>query len=351
MIKLRTLIFSVTLGFVLALSGSLPAWTLSAQGSSLTTSPISVDLTAKPGTSVSTTLQVMNNNPLPVNINLQTDTFRASGTTGQAQILVPGPSDDFINWVTYSQNNFIAQPGIWNQVKMTISLPSYAALGYYFAVLFKPSVVSHTGNHTTLLKGSNAILVLLNAESSNEHAKVTVTSFTSDKKIYEYLPATFSIKVYNNGNIYLPPHGNIFISSDSNFKTIIDSLNINAASGNVLAGTSRIYSVQWTDGFPVFVPRTIAGQTVQNKQGNPVEQLKWDFSQTNKFRFGKYYAKMVLVYNNGTQDVPITATVSFWIIPWKLILLFILFIACIVGLVILVIYLSHKVRKQTKWRA
>jgi hypothetical protein len=355
MMKFNALICSAIVGLVLCFSGVLPAWaaatTSTGTGTSLTTSPVSTELVGKPGSSVTTTLQVMNNNPTPVMITLQLDTFKASGTNGQAQILSPTSADNYINWVTFSQNSFTAQPGVWTPVQMTINLPSYASLGYYYAVLFKPSQVVSSGKHTALLKGSNAILVLLNAESGTEKPKITVTSFTSVDKIYEYLPATFKIDVYNSGDIYLPPTGNIFISKSSNFKNIIDSLNINTAAGNVLPGSSRIYSEQWTDGFPVFVPKTLDGQPVTNAKGKAVDQLKWNFSQTNRFRFGKYYAKMILVYNNGTQQIPITATVSFWVIPWKLITLFLLFIACVVGLFIVVIHLSRKVKKQTKWSA
>jgi len=349
---LRALICSAILGIVLTLSGTLPAWAAStSKGISLTTSPVSTDLTGKPGSSVSTTLQVMNNSSIPLNITLQLDTFKASGTSGQAQIIAPSSGDDFINWVTFSNQSFLAEPGVWTPVQMTINIPSYAGLGYYYAVLFKPSIPNASSKLTETLKSSNAILVLLNAESSNEHPQVKVTSFTSKDKIYEYLPASFSVNVYNNGNIYLPPTGDIYVSRTSNFNKILDAIPINTAQGNVLPGSSRVYSVQWTDGFPVFVPKTLAGQPVTNKQGQAIDQLKWDFSQSHKFRFGKYYAKMVLVYNNGTQDVPITATVSFWVIPWKLIILLILFVAIIVGLAVVVIRLSRKVKKQTKWHA
>ncbi|MGB3073255.1 MAG: hypothetical protein WBB68_03290, partial [Candidatus Moraniibacteriota bacterium] len=36
-------------------------------------------------------------------------------------------------------------------------------------------------------------------------------------------------------------------------------------------------------------------------------------------RFGKYTAKMLLVYDDGTRDIPIEGVVSFWVMPWRLI--------------------------------
>ena len=39
----------------------------------------------------------------------------------------------------------------------------------------------------------------------------------------------------------------------------------------------------------------------------------------SKLRFGRYWAKVVVVYNNGQSDIPTTAMVSFWVVPWKFI--------------------------------
>jgi hypothetical protein len=360
MTKLKTLMISLfTIGIfsimvalpVSAASLINPAPATQSKGVSLTTSPVYTVLTAKPGTSVSSTIQVMNNTSTPLNITMQVQTFRNGGTGGQAQIITPGAGQGFIKWVTFSQNSFTAQPGVWTPVQMTIDVPTYAGLGYYFAILVKPSTTIAGGNHTNTLKSSNAVLVLLNAQTNNEQLKIALTSFTSAKHIYEYLPAEFNVSVYNNGNIFLAPYGNIFISKTSNFSKIIDVLPVNAEQGNVLPGATRIYTSTWSDGFPVFVPKTLGGQPVTDSSGKKIYQLQYNFSQNSKFRFGKYYAKVVLVYNNGTRDVPQTAIVSFWVIPWKIIILLIIFIAIIVGTIYLLIRLSRKVKKQTKWQA
>jgi ABC-type glycerol-3-phosphate transport system permease component len=42
-------------------------------------------------------------------------------------------------------------------------------------------------------------------------------------------------------------------------------------------------------------------------------------------RFGKYTAKMLLVFDDGARDVPIEGVVSFWVIPWRLFIAAILF--------------------------
>jgi hypothetical protein len=290
----------------------------------LTTSPLPVLLSTTPGQTVATTLRIQNSGTQAINLKVQLKKFRASGSSGNPEILNQGPGDDYFGWVSFSQNSFTAQPGVWNQINMTVKVPSTAAFGYYYAVVFSKAGAVPTPSGTgSTITGGTAILVLLDVKAPGEKRQLNVASFTSDKKLYEYLPATFSIKVSNAGNIYAAPSGTIFINRGS--KTI-DKLDVNPAGGNVLPGTSRVYTASWNDGFPVFEVERDNGQVVSNKSGQPVYRLKWDFSQANRLRIGHYTARLVLVYNNGTQDVPIQGSLSFWVVPWKAIITSILLI-------------------------
>ncbi len=309
----------------------MPAFADSASGSLLTTSPISVDLSAKPGTSVSTTVQVENNSTRSETINVLLEKFKAAGENGQATIYKPSSDDSSMQWVHFSQTTIQAEPNVWNQVTVTIDVPSSAHLGYYYAVLFEPQTAV-AGKGKTTVRSANAIFMLLNtsAQSGNETRRLIVSNFTSQKSIYEYLPATFTVSVQNAGNIYLAPQGDVFISRTKNGKPIA-TLPINSGLGNILPNTSRQFDTSWSDGFPVFQTKKINGQVVSNSKGQPEEQLKWNTSSSlSKFRFGKYYAYLALVYNNGTTDITQNATISFWVIPWKLILLILFVIIALI---------------------
>ena len=322
------------------------------QGSNITTSPVTLTLNGKPGTSVSTTLQMQNNASTPVEIKVSVQTFRAHGTDGQAQILPPGPGNDSLNWVHLSKQSFTAQPGVWVPVQMTINIPAGAGLGYYYAVLFSPATGVRSSASSGVIKGSNAILVLLNAQSGNARPKLQVTSFTASRKLYEYLPADFSITVKNAGNIFLPPSGNVFISKSADFSHIIDSIDINPTQGNVLPASTRVFPATWDKGFPAFEPKTVNGQRVTDKKGNLIKQLSWDFSKANKFRFGKYYAKLVFVYNDGSRDIPTQAVISFWVIPWKLMtMILVLLILLGVGLYVVTRKIAGRTRHHISMRA
>ena len=291
-------------------------------GTNITTTPVYTTLSTKPGTTATTIMHVMNNGTKPQPMTVHLNKFSAYGGSGQAAIAAPAAGDTSASWVHFSPASFVAQPGVWNTVTMTINVPKTATLGYYYAVLFSPDLDTSTPitGGTNKVSGTNAVLVLLDTQSANEHRQLQVANFSTSKKVYEYLPSTFTVTVHNSGNIYLPPQGDVYISRSPSGNPIA-TLDVNSAQGNILPNSNRIFQVQWNDGFPSYQQKRINGQIVSNNKGTPLQQLVWDFSKPlSKFRFGRYYARLVLVYNNGKQDIPINAVVSFWVIPWKLML-------------------------------
>jgi len=319
-------------------------------GSTLTTTPVSADLVSAPGTTISTKLQVLNDSPIPLTVNIRVEEFKASGTGGQALLYTPPATDPSLSWVHLSQTSLQAEPGVWNSVTMTIVLPKQAAQGYYYAVIFSPSVTVQGSKNTNEIKGANAVFVLVDSNNSKDITQLGVDGFSVGKKSYNYLPATFSINVANTGNIFTVPSGEVYVSRTLNGPAI-DSLNINSGGGNILPQTNRIFNLAWTDGFPVYKPKTINGQEVSGKNGKPIEQLSWNLSNITKLRFGRYYAKFVLVYNNGTRDIPITGEVSFWVIPWLFILVFVIvFLLIAFGIWSIVRSIVRRIRKFSKKR-
>lgn len=335
----------VALSSLIVFGGLMPAQA-SAIGISLTTSPVSEVIYAKPGTTTSTVLHVENNGPQPITMRVKLFTFGADGTSGKPALEQPTSADTFLSWAHFSPEVFQAQVNVPVAVTMTLDTPKTADLGYDIGVAFEPVTVSKLTSPGATINGTNVILVLLNTSSSNEKPSLNLSSFTATRKLYEYLPATFSINVHNNGNIFTAPGGDIFISKNKNFPpgSIIDTIPVNAVQGNVLPSTNRIYQVEWTDGFPVNVAKEIDGVPVI-KNNLPVYQLQWNFAKANNLRIGKYYAKLILSYSNGQRQVPISAVLSFWVIPWKIILVILLLVILFIGLIVYVIYLVHRIRK------
>jgi hypothetical protein len=88
-----------------------------------------------------------------------------------------------------------------------------------------------------------------------------------------------------------------------------------------------------------------SGQPLKDRDGKPQQHLSWNFSQVSKLRFGHYTAKLALVYNDGARDVPITGTLSFWVVPWRLIGFVLFILLLIAGLITYVVILRRRLKK------
>ena len=298
---------------------ALPSPALAQQASSLSIeiSPLPIELTTKPGTSTSATLRVRNSGTLPEVLKASLKIFSQDGPNGTVNLRNPGPGDEVVKWVSFDRPVFLAPPGEWQSIKMTVNVPASAAFGYYYAVQFALANPPKTQPGQAGLQGAVAIFVLLNADAPGASRKIDVTTFSSDHTSYEFLPVNFTVRVHNSGNVHAAPHGNIFIKRGSKQ---VAALDVNSTEGQVLPGSNRVFKVSWNDGFPVYVPILDAsGQPVLDKNGQPKMSLKWDFSKVSHLRFGHYTADLLLVYNDGQRDIPITGTLSFWVVPWRIV--------------------------------
>lgn len=307
-------------------------------------SPLPILLNAKPGASVSTDLRVNNPSDHTEKLKVVIKTFSQDGPDGTVSLHDPGPSDSFISWIHFSKSVFDAPPGLWQTVHMTIDVPKTAAFGYYFAVEFtSANAPAGSSGNTAKIQGAVASFVLLNAQAPGEKRQLDVTSFTADHKSYEFLPVNFNIRLHNSGNIYAGASGNIFIMKGSKQ---VGVLTVNANHGLILPGANRAFSASWSDGFPVH--QTVYGtdgQPILGKDGKPKTHLAWNFSHANRLRFGHYTAKLALVYNDGLRDVPISGTVSFWVIPWRVVGAVIALLALVAGLITYVIILRRRLKR------
>jgi hypothetical protein len=200
---------------------------------------------------------------------------------------------------------------------MTVNVPKDAAFGYYWAVQFEPAANSTKAPGAANVRGAVAIFTLLNADAPGAKRTIQVTSFSTEKRTYEFLPVNFSVATHNSGNTHVAPTGNIFIKRGGKQVGVVS---INPNGGYVLPGSNRIFTAAWSDGFPVYKPVIGPdGQPVRNKDGTIKQHLVWNFSQVPKLRFGHYTADLLLVYNDGARDIPVSGTLSFWVIPWRII--------------------------------
>ncbi len=306
----------------------------------VTPSPIIETLT--PGESKTIDLSIRNNSTITEKLKIEPRTFTANQDASQVSLgeTIPPVIGD---WITFSNPVFVVRSGESFTQKITIRTPKDAGFSYAFAlVISRANEPASTGG--TALRGSVAVFTLLNVDREGATRSFELESFTASRRIYEYLPTEFEIKLKNTGNTIAQPYGTIYIQRRAKDVNPIDTLPVNAMNGSVLPNTSRTFTTTWTNGFPVYESHQDAVNAQQSKN------LIWDWSNLDKFRFGRYTAKAVVVYNDGQRDVPLEATVEFWVLPWKLIIAAIVVLGLIgIGLYAVANKLFH-IRKLTKRR-
>ncbi len=286
-------------------------------GLHLTTSPLPINLITEPGATVSAELRIKNGGIKPEMLTVELMKFDAYGDEGMPRLMEREEGDDFFDWVTFSEDDFEVLPNEWKTITATFSIPESAAFGYYYAVTFSRAKEKESGLGQTAIAGATATLVLVEVRVANAKREVEVVEFTADRSSYEFLPVSFNIKLRNGGNVHVAPRGNIFI--DKGLRRDVAILEINESKGNILPDSNRVFVTSWEDGFPVYVNQIENDRVVLDELGVAKKKLKWDLSQTGKLRWGKYSAKMLLVYDDGTRDIPIEGRLSFWVMPWRLI--------------------------------
>lgn len=309
---------------------------------SLQVTPSPLVISIKPGESSTSELKIRNTGNKIEYLKIEPKSFNIKNDTGDVTLSDNAPSD-IANWVSFSAPTFSILPGEWFTERITFSLPKDSGFSYSFAL-----VISRQNDKATAkpgisaIKGSVAVFTLIAVDRPGAKREVEIVSFESTRRVYEYLPAEFKTTLKNTGNTIVQPYGNIFIQRSKDDNVPISTLPVNEGKGYILPGSSRTLTTMWSAGFPSYVATKDAANSKENKK------LKWNWNDVANFRFGRYTAKLVAVYNDGTRDVPIEAQVSFWVVPWKILIGTILVCGLLVIGIFTIIKKSFLAAKRTK---
>jgi hypothetical protein len=273
--------------------------------------------TVKPGVKTQVELKIRNGGSGTEALKIEPKAFTYNSSTGQVNL---GDANDTAvsSWTSFSAPKFTVQAGQWFSEQITFNTPKDAGFSYSFALEISRQSNPAPQGGTRLIKGSVAVFSLVNVDRPGATSSLKVVQFTSSKKLYEYLPATLNVRFKNTGNTIVQPYGNIFVQRGTNAKKPLASLAVNDSKGYILPGTERTVSASWNDGFATY-------QSTLNN-GTTTKHLNIDWAKLSHFRIGRYTAHLVAVYNDGQHDIPIEGTVSFWVIPWRAILGFIIIV-------------------------
>jgi hypothetical protein len=283
---------------------------------SLTLSPAVFDITINPGENSKQTFRIRNDSFQPIPLQIRVD--KLVSVNNKITFASPNPGDTSTSWLSFDKTTFTALPQQWTNISLTIAVPKDAAFGYYFAVHISQPAANIPNGQSTKLVSDVVLPILLTVPAPGAIASGKLVSFTTPSSFNEYLPINFTIAVKATGNIHIQPHGDIFISNGGN---TIATITVNQSFGAVLPGQTRTFQTSWGDGFITNGPILKNGVAEVDSNGNPHTQFAIHWSKNiTSFRFGEYYAHLTLAYNNGVRDIPLTADISFWVIPWKLLI-------------------------------
>ena len=322
---LRRYIF--LLGVVVGLSGTLlavlPGTAKAADGEFfLQISPSPLVVTIKPGQTMSYDLKIRNGGTETEKLKIQPRSFTIDNDTGKVVFDDTKVPAEIGEWTSFSEPNFTVKPGEWYTQKVTLAIPKEAGFSYSFALMISRQEMPSSVQAGRELKGSVAVFALVNIDKPGATRALQLGMLSTDNSVYEYLPAKINVQLKNTGNSIVRPAGNIFIQRGGDDPVPMSTLQVNPTEGYILPGSVRTLSVDWNDGYP-------AVKTTTDATGAAKTEEDWNLSNLSKIRFGQYTAKLVAVYNDGQRDIPVYGEVSFWVIPWR----FMLVLLVILGLI------------------
>ena len=309
------------------------------EGINLTLSPVFMNVMVEAGKTTKRTFKVTNNNNFVENYQIVVLKYIPDNKGS----IIPADfnkQDDTVRWFTFSKTAISVGPRSTETVTFELSPPADAFLGYYFGIAIERAKEEFLPTDTTNVVGAATIPVLLEVRRQigkemvgaegdpTKYKTAEVASFRTTSPWYEYVPAEFEIAFKNTGKIHLVPFGEIFIGQGKNKE--LAAVSVNEGSSNTLPGSQRVYKVAWNDGFIVREPVKENGSVKQDAKGAIVYKTNVYWDKLTQFRIGRYTANLVLVYNNGQFDVPLEQQISFWILPWKIILVATLIIVLVI---------------------
>jgi hypothetical protein len=188
-------------------------------------------------------------------------------------------------------------PGHIQNLPISIVIPRDASPGGHYGVIRFTGTPPNVKGNGVALSASLGTLVLLTVNGPVKE-QLAITQFAaahgdSTGSLFESAPIDFIEKVKNSGNIHESPTGHIIVKNM--FGKTVAGLNINLPPHNILPASTRKFTQH--------LDKTVIG---------------------DKKLFGRYTADLKMTYGSGSHKKTLTSSVSFWVLPYRLIALIII---------------------------
>jgi len=316
--RLSGVVVGLVFAFALApevLAAATPA--ASSPGQGLEISPPVVELSADPGQTIATKIQIRDVSPGELVAKGEADDFGAgSGEDGKPQLLLneTGATRFSLKYWVASVPDLDLRPQQLGTVSITVNVPANAEPGGHYGVIRFTAAPPNLQGTGVALSASIGALILLRV-NGNVTDRVNLAQFSANapvdpnqtettvapKSFFESGPVGFTVRVQDAGTVHEVVQGTVTIKNTFGHKVAV--LPVNAQGGNVLPNSVR----------------------------------RFDEALGQKHLFGRYTATLQMSYLGGQKTI--SSTLTFWVVPWKLVLLW------LVGLVVLGVLLWWGIKK------
>ena len=292
------------------------------QADALTISPIRYEISGDPGQTLNQEIKITNEGKASQLYYVSFANFEAQGDTGSPSFIEP--KDDLGTWITTSVASVNLKPGEQKAIPYTIKIPADAEPGGHFAALFFGTNAPGETNGVSIGTKTGALILLSVSGDVKVSAGLVDFKLHNNKHFYKELPVGFEYRFSNQGGDYVKPKGNVVIRSILGWT--VKKVNANPNDGNVLPGTTRKFTPEWSK-----------RDSVETKDQELVRGEKYSFKQSvvsewHNFAVGIYKAKVVAEVGIAKSTVK-SSGLYFIVFPWEL-LLIILIIAIPVYLIL-----------------
>ena len=253
-----------------------------------------------PGDTAEGTTKIINEGSTPLTFNVGVQDFIVSDTIGTPNLLPPSTLDAKYSaaaWIGVTPSTFTVNPRDKQVINYYIQVPRDARPGGHYAAIVYTPVVK---------KGANATGGVVNTEIGSIFY-ITINGPITEKSIVskffangfsEYGPVNILTQIKNLGDLHTKAKGTITVSG------LFYNQSQNLSDFNVFPGAARDYQNSF-------------GQTLM---------------------LGRYKAELLASYGQN-NNLPLTATLYFWVFPWRLAVIIILIV---IAAILLKMYLKKR---------
>lgn len=276
--------------------------------------PPSLEFSVQPGETIATKVKLFNETAEILTQYSSVSNFKAKDETGTPAFSNDAVTTDLASWITIEPGPFTLNSGDRLEIPVTIAVPANAEPGGHFAAIFfsnqAPDTTGQSGQIGIAAKVGSLVLVRV-AGDIVERAAIAEFGSGGGKTFYNRLPIDFILRMQNQGNVHVRPTGSIIIRNILGGTT--RELVVNPALGAVLPASTRRFDMTWE----------------RSAVDEKTSFFKEFGNEWKNFAFGSYTANLSLTYGL-TNDKSASATFSFWVLPWRVLVTSIILIVLII---------------------